>query len=640
MSEGKKGRFASSHASPRAESTVKQVGLKEDWKLRRVEELMQADVSLDEKLLEINSGKRSKKLAGGVLPETEAVLRLTEQLKVRDRYIEVLKSKLIDVCVESRGMEHESIAAKERLVQTLLGEKVELIKQVQATEALVQVNQVELDQLRQGLSTEKTALETRIETLTAETERLKGELEARNQLSQTMKADLAQLSKIIQEMTALNSDLNEKVAAMNTDMEHKNVEHYQALSKAQHIEDVEKSLAEQTEARGRLEEKTAKMSEEVARLGELEETAKEVKRLIARLPGSEEEKLVDAIKGLLPRFEGGYVRPAGDAALLKDKVKQLEMEMRGKNHELTRATTNEASLRTRLTSQLADFDQWKKENTQVVERLTSTVKTLKLGLTSVEERTLQQESDYVKVVGETHKLTSKVSSLQTKADKAMEAARKAIESEAKVQHALKEAQQQLLQLKLSRTSQDSALALREQKVKQDGAKVKVMSEELWRKDTQLLKKSAEILKLEDALNTLRTSISLQQTRSKLNAATDSVSINRMLEERDKEIAALKALLRHPKTSRIEAAYASPRNRGLDELMGELMRLLGQEGGIGDKKGEFEGIVERLEGYFQTNKGSIAAAKLKQELRTALRASVEQTWSPSEFLALVRSLDSS
>lgn len=601
---------------------------------------MQADVSLDEKLLEINSGKRSKKLAGGVLPETEAVLRLTEQLKVRDRYIEVLKSKLIDVCVESRGMEHESIAAKERLVQTLLSEKAELIKQVQATEALVQVNQVELDQLRQGLSTEKTALETRIEILTAEIEQLKGELEARNQLSQTMKADLAQLSKIIQEMTTLNSDLNEKVAAMNTDMERKNVEHYQALSKAQHIEDVEKSLAEQTDARGRLEEKTAKMSQEVARLGELEETAKEVKRLIARLPGSEEEKLVDAIKGLLPRFEGGYVRPAGDAALLKDKVKQLEMEMRGKSHELTRATTNEASLRTRLTSQLADFDQWKKENMQVVERLTSTVKTLKLGLTSVEERTVQQESDYVKVVGETHKLASKVATLQTKADKAMEAARKAIESEAKAQHALKEAQQQLLQLKLGRTSQDSALALREQKVKQDGAKVKVMSEELWRKDTQLLKKSAEILKLEDALNTLRTSITLQQTRSKLNAATDSASINRMLEERDKEIAALKALLRHPKTSRIEAVYASPRNRGLDELMGELMRLLGQEGGIGEKKGEFEGIVERLEGHFQTNKGSIAAAKLKQELRTALRASAEQTWSPSEFLALVRSLDSS
>lgn len=640
MSEGKKGRFASSHASPRAESTVKQAGLKEDWKLRRVEELMQADVSLDEKLLEINSGKRSKKLAGGVLPETEAVLRLTEQLKVRDRYIEVLKSKLIDVCVESRGMEHESIAAKERLVQTLLSEKAELIKQVQATEALVQVNQVELDQLRQGLSTEKTALETRIETLTAEIERLKGELEARNQLSQTMKADLAQLSKIIQEMTTLNSDLNEKVAAMNTDMERKNVEHYQALSKAQHIEDVEKSLAEQTEARGRLEEKTAKMTQEVARLGELEETAKEVKRLIARLPGTEEEKLVDTIKGLLPRFEGGYVRPASDAALLKDKVKQLEMEMRGKNHELTRATTNEASLRTRLTSQLADFDQWKKENMQVVERLTSTVKTLKSGLTSVEERTMQQESDYVKVVGETHKLASKVAALQTKADKAIEAARKAIDSEAKIQHALKEAQQQLLQLKLGRTSQDSALALREQKVKQDGAKVKVMSEELWRKDTQLLKKSAEILKLEDALNTLRTSISLQQTRSKLNAATDSVSINRMLEERDKEIAALKALLRHPKPSRHEAVYASPRSRGLDELMTELMRLLGQEGVAGEKKGEFEGIIERLERYFQSNKASVSAAKLKQEFRTALRVSADQTWSPSEFLALVRSLDSS
>lgn len=642
MSEGKKGRFASSHASPRADSSVKHAG-KEDWKLRRVEELMQADVSLDEKLLEINSGKRTKKLAGGVLSETDSVLRLSEQLKVRDRYIEVLKAKLIDVCVESRGLEHESMAAKDRLVQTLLAEKAELIREVQTTESLTQANQTELDQLRQGLNAEKAVLESRIETQTAEIERLKGELQARDELAVTMKADLAQLSKIIQEMTSLNADLNDKVAVMNTDLERKSVEHYQAISKAQHIEDVEKNLAEQTEARNRLEEKVAKMAQEVARLGELEETAKEIKRLIAKLPGTEEEHLIEAIRELLPRFEGGFVRPAGDAALLKDKVKQLEMEMRGKSHELTRATTNEASLRTRLASQLADFDQWKRENMQTVERLTNTVKTLKLGLASVEERANKQESDYVKVVGEGQKWANKAATMQAKAEKAMEAARKAVESEGKAQHALKEAQQQLLQLKLGRTTQDSALALREQKVKQDTARVKVMAEELWKKDTQLLKKSAEIMKLEDALNTLRSSIQLQQTRSKLNAATDSVTINRMLEERDREITALKGLLRHPRPSKVEAVYGTQKTnsaRYFEELMGDLVKMYVKEGGGEREKGELEGLAERLETYFQSNKGRIAAASLKQELRTVLGAGVEQSWSPSEFLALVRSLESS
>ena len=641
MSEGKKGRFASSHASPRADNSVKQAA-KEDGKLRRVEELMQADVSLDEKLLEINSGRRTKKLAGAVLSESDSVLRLTDQLKVRDRYIEVLKSKLIDVCVESRGLEHESLAAKDRLVQSLLAEKAELIRQVQSTEALVTENQAELEQLRLGVSVEKGNLESRIEGLNGEVERLKGELEARNELGVGMKADLVQLSKIIQEMTTLNSELNEKVAGMNTDLERKTVEHYQAISKAQHIEDVEKNLAEQTEARNRLEEKLSKLTPEVSRLSELEETAKEAKRLIAKLPGSEEDHLIETIMGLLPRFEGGFVRPPGDAALLKDKVKQLEMEMRGKNHELTRSTTNEASLRTRLASQLADFDQWKRENTQTVERLANTVKTLKSGLASVEERASKQESDYVKVVGEGQKWVSRAAAMQAKVEKAMEASRKAIESEGKAQHALKEAQQQLLQLKLGRTTQDSALALREQKVKQDAARVKVMSEELWKKDTQLLKKSAEIMKLEDTLSTLRTSIQLQQTRSKLSAATDSALINRMLEERDREIAALKSLLRHPKTNKIESAYGSPKasSRGFEDLMGDLVKMYVSEGGVERRKGDFEGLVERLEAFFQTNKGRIAAAGLKQELRTVLGAGVEQAWSPSEFIALVRSLESS
>ena len=612
MTDRKKGK--STHASPRNESVTKRTSYREDWKLKRVEEIMQSDVSLDEQLLIVNSSKRTKKLAGGLLPETEAVQRLTEQLQVRDRYIEVLKSKLIEICVES--LEHESVASKDRSIQSLMTEKTELLRKLHENEAILQQNQLELDQLRQGINSEKENLEQKVEVLTEETERLKGELSGKQALIASMKSDLVQLSTIIEEMTTLNNDLNEKITVVNGDMEKKSIEFYQAMSKAQHIEEVEKTLMEQIDAKNKLEEKVQKMSEGVARLQELEEVAREVKAVIGKLPGNEEEDLIGVIKGMIPRLEVGFVRPASDAAILKDKVKQLEMEMRGKNHELTRATTNEASLRTRLTAQLVEFDQWKKENLQTIDRLNKTISTLKKGFKGIEERAEKMDNEHVKLTGEVAKLTSKISTLQTKLDKSNESIKKTAENDSKSQQALKEIQKELLQLKIGRNLQDSALSLREQKVKQDQTRLKALSDQLWKKDTELLKKTAEIMKLEEAIGNLKNSIQMQQTRNK----TDSVAISRIFEEKDKEIAALKSLLRHPKVAKMNGKF--------EDLMTELAQI--RENG-----GDFESFMERLEAYLSGIKGQISSGSLGERVKNVLGVTGDETWSVGEFVAIVR-----
>ena len=676
----KRGKFASVHSSPRAESSTRYS--KHDVKLKRIEEVMQADVSLDEKLLESRSQKRTKKLAKGLLPETEAVMRLTDQLKVRDRYIEVLKAKVIDLCMDGKGVEHESNAAKDRAIQTLLTEKAEIIKQLQATEALVSANSEELEQLRKGVNTDKENLELEVEGLMEESEKMKAELAARDSTLKNMKGDLAQLSKIVQEMTQLNGELNEKVQSMNTEMEKKNIDYYQAMTKAQHIDDTEKALSEQTGERLKLEERVQKLTESTNRLQELEELATEMRKLIGKLPGTEEENVVGAIKGLIPRFEGGFVRKPGDLAVLKDKVKQLEMEMRGKNHELSRSTTNEASLRNRLASQLSEFESWKKENSLTVDRLTRSIQTLKSGLDDIAERAEKLSNDYTKACGEAQKTATKVVNLQARAERAGEAARKATESDVKSQQMLKDAQQQLLQLKLSRTTQDSALTLREQKVRQETAKIKTLSDEIWKRDTQLLKKSAEIMKLEETIEMMKRTVHQQLTRNKLSAATDSVLINKVIEEKDKEIAALKAVLRHPGKGKGNPYQStSPKNRGergkqsplgnsspnltsrlVDELLADIQRLFnlqstlksGSTPAVEEVQALVSGYTEgqdvdtvlqtygktlwdKVESFFSTHKAGVSGGSFSPELRKALNITAEQSLQPSEFLPLVKTV---
>jgi outer membrane murein-binding lipoprotein Lpp len=63
---------------------------------------------------------------------------------------------------------------------------------------------------------------------------------------------MAHLSKIVQDMTALNNELNEKVVAMNNEMEALNTENFQAKVKAENVEELEKTLLTQSEEHNNL----------------------------------------------------------------------------------------------------------------------------------------------------------------------------------------------------------------------------------------------------------------------------------------------------------------------------------------------------------------------------------------------------
>jgi phage host-nuclease inhibitor protein Gam len=146
--------------------------------------------------------------------------------------------------VGSKVLENESAAARDRILQQHLKEKVDLLRTVGQLEA---ENQRLIEQNSdKAAQTEKENLELLVEGMTEESEQLKGQLAAKDSVLSNMKKDLEQLSEIIQEMTVLNKELNDKIARLNSEMETKNKEHYQAMLKAQHIEETEKALAEQT----------------------------------------------------------------------------------------------------------------------------------------------------------------------------------------------------------------------------------------------------------------------------------------------------------------------------------------------------------------------------------------------------------
>ena len=55
------------------------------------------------------------------------------------------------------------------------------------------------------------------------------------------------MSQIVQDMTKLNTDLNEKVSSLNSEIEKVNQDAFQAKKKAEHVENLERDLQEQVD---------------------------------------------------------------------------------------------------------------------------------------------------------------------------------------------------------------------------------------------------------------------------------------------------------------------------------------------------------------------------------------------------------
>jgi hypothetical protein len=74
---------------------------------------------------------------------------------------------------------------------------------------------------------------------------MKGQVTLKDKLLADAKTDMGQLAKIVQDMTQLNNELNIKVTTLNNDMERLNSEVFQHKIRAEHSDELEKSVAEQ-----------------------------------------------------------------------------------------------------------------------------------------------------------------------------------------------------------------------------------------------------------------------------------------------------------------------------------------------------------------------------------------------------------
>jgi len=591
-----------------------------------------------ESVLERKSRRRAEALAGSHLPETEAVRELRLQLVARDQYLEEVNEQLVQCTGLMKAQERDSVHRKERLITQLMKEKGELLLAVQTLQQETQrlIN-------AQVLASEPSVSQRdqTLETFRLDIEALKGELAARDTVVESLKQDLTKMTEIVVDLTNFNAELNAKVANLNLEVEEKAKTCHEALAKAHYLEAAEKSLAELIADKQNLEDQVTKLTEKSEKLEELEQIAVQVSTnfdsLEARLP-SEFAQQVGHLRELLAPFQAETVRQSSDTAILRNKVRQQEVELRAANRDQTRQSRNEAALQVRLSAQEAEQSTIQASLAHTIEGLTNTITTLQKGFDNFANRYDDLAKKLEKTCADAQVAQANVTLLQSSCATFQSAAQQAAKAEARAQLALKDAHLQISVMQIGKTTVDAALQLREARVKEGSARLKALSEEVWKRDSLLLKKTAEILSLQEQIKALQATLLQAQMRVKMDAFHSAR--NRTAESRSKlsQIAintpsyALKMRLRaHHSKSMVFSN--SPESTNLQQaftaLMSKAIDVLARCSEAGE-------VPERVEG---TGEETVEQALSKiirdlEELLVGVASELPTAWLPSSLKSIL------
>ena len=354
-------------------------------------------------------------------------------------------------------------------------------------------------------------------------------------------------------MSKLNSELNDKITDMNKDFEVKNAEHYTATVRAQHTEELELALNTELAKTQAMEKKVAKAVEEKARLEALEEVSRvsqEALRLVeeqlSTIDHPNSKSLLTTIQRIrhelktatsLPR------NPKDDPVFLKNTIKQLQTDNSALEAEHKRLVSIEHIHLDRISTLEKEINKLRNNSQEGNANLTKKLAILTENAEKFRIRAEKAEELYEKTEIEHQKHMTQFVNLQNKHNALKTANTEAKNTIERLENTLKDLKTQLLASKNQQNSQISGLLNREQKLKMTAAKLKSLTDEVWKKETELLRKEGHRLKLEQELKLAKEQLQQGQVTAKQKAAEDYTVIEAKLVEKDREIGILKDMLR-------------------------------------------------------------------------------------------------
>ena len=424
-------------------------------------------------------------------------------------HIAELNEQTVELTVKLKALEGDSVHQKERLVRELGRERMELREKVYELQKEV----MGLRQ-REGSSTGRDA-DGRNEEIAA----IKGELASSLTLISTLKHDLSSLTALTTDLTHQNALLNHTIVHLNLALETKETllsTHSDHSSSALHAE---KLISDMKENQDKLEKQILEMTEKMIFLGDLENLCKklnsEFRTFESNLP-TEFAPQIANFKSILSRFQPENINKISEIAALNLKIRQMEVEIRASNRELERGSVKEKRLMSRISDMEELHSVTKKNLLQTIDRQNEIIAKFEEKLREIEEKYEKTCERLQKSETELNICNTKIGNLQKDLNSAQVKLSESQKSESKALISIKSLQMQLTSFNLTKNSAEAALELRENKVKNDILRVKSLAELLWKRDNLVLKKTAEVIKLQDKVKMMEIMLFNAQMKGKID----------------------------------------------------------------------------------------------------------------------------
>jgi len=504
---------------------------------------------------------------------------LFTQMQAKDILIAKLNERLISTAALAKKADTDSAAAKEKQLRTLLEERSTLAKALRTAEEKTAELELKEQNSEQRLEEEKGELEILNAALTEESEAQKAQLQDRAEQLRSAKTDVVDMSVIVQDLTKLNAELNDKIKALNEEMEHNNTEHYQAIKKAEQVEEMERELVQTKTELQQLEAKHSRATEEASAAKDLREllyrVGRELDEVCAKISVVDHEAAkaaLSSLDALVTQIRTQAAAPKnemGRVAALKGKVKDLSGALEEERRKTAKALASEKAHLGRVESLTAEYERLKSASQEANERFKRRLAPLQ----EVQDKAIAQRHEFEQKL---EKLNSELQRKQTEAANLTERMHTIKAKLEELRRSEEDSRKEARQLRLENLQLQSENAMlsetanaREQKTRDATNRLSALTDELWRRDNDLLRKETQRLKLQEELNMLKASMQHSQARLKHRTAEDMEQVNTRLEDKDKEITALKRMLQDRKE---ESAHSSAKGSTRDNELEVAQKL--------------------------------------------------------------------
>lgn len=498
--------------------------------------------------VQINSKKRLLETLDTKTEDFDSEVK--QNLLIRDQQINFLNKTILGLRTELKVKEDQirhndhsaKIAALKKELNALNAEK-------ETFEENMKNLREEFEAAQANWDDEKDSMLLQQEAVVEEQQALTARLGAKESELKSVKEDIQQMGKIVAEMNKINHDLHEKIQKNNENVEKAMKKYMKAKARASIVKELEERLATEIEEKNEAFKKVSFWSQffEVKLKSGFEELKAAIEWLIKANKSSKTSsdtheleilKVFDKTHEVLEILKTAYLcsneqlsRQGSDTAVILLQVKQAQNQIF--DQILNKNCKN-------LNDSLAKL---KKESFENIAGLTKIIDQQKDSYKILLEKNHSQLSDLEKKEAEVQKLKKKVQNQISRIEKSKEKQKEILNKESEYKNSIKSLQKKIEEMAEERKSTSNLLNVREKRIKGTLLQIQVLREEIFNKDSEVIKKGKDILRLEKFLEELKAQVQQVNSKMKLSDFESLKKVNQEIEDKDKQIAMLKEMLR-------------------------------------------------------------------------------------------------